>query len=179
MKLILLIVSIISASLGVQAGASPGAYDKLRKMFDTAGGPAKVADVHSWTSKIKGCAASEKSSPNEITNAAKPISVVYTSPSFGPDFPSTTLTGIGLSSSAQNIRTVNESFFTSYREVLVANELQLSTEHWYDGSDCWQDSDDVYHCDDVIKSKSANLVLRITSKYLHYKNGDTYAYCWQ
>lgn len=179
MKLIILVLSVFSASLSVHAGASPGAYDKLRKMFDTAGGPAKVADVHTWATKIKGCAASDKSSPNEITNAAKPVSVTYTSPSFGPDFPSTTFTGIGLSSATEQIRSVYESFFTSYREILAANELQLGTVHWYDGQSCYKDSDDFYQCDDVTKSQSANVVIRVSSKYLHYKNGETYAYCWQ
>ncbi|MCC2679238.1 MAG: hypothetical protein K0R29_1814 [Pseudobdellovibrio sp.] len=179
MKLILLIVSIISASLSVQAGASPGAYDKLRKMFDTSGGSVKVADVHAWTNKIKGCASSDKSSPNEISNAAKPVSVSYTSPSFGPDFPSTTLTGIGLSTTSGKISTVSESFFTTYREVAAANELQLNTQTWWDDQNCWDDSDDVTHCYDTVKSAAINLVIRLNSKSLVYKNGETYAYCWQ
>jgi hypothetical protein len=179
MKLMLIVVGVFSASLSAQAAASPGAYDKLRKMFDAASAPARIADIHALATKMKACASSEKSSPNEISDASKVISVTYTSPSFGPDFPSTTLNGLALSSTATAIRTVYEDFFTSYRETLVSNELQLTTTSWWDGTSCYRDSDDVNQCDDVLKSEAANVVVRVSAKYLLYKNGEEYAYCWQ
>ena len=42
MKLILVILSVFSASFAAQAASSPGAYDKLRNMFDAAVAPAKI-----------------------------------------------------------------------------------------------------------------------------------------
>ena len=179
MKLFLITLSIFSATLTVQAGASPGAYDKLRRMFDSANGSLKVADVHAMAAKVKDCASSSASSPNEITKAAKVVSVTYTSDSFGPDFPAATYTGLGLNSTTDQIRTVYEGFFSNYKETLAPNELQLNTTYWYTGSSCYKDTDGTRTCDDVTKSNLVEVVIRLTPKYLLYKSGEDYAYCWQ
>lgn len=180
MKLILINVFVFLATSSAFAGEpSPGAFDKLKKMFETAPAPASIAALVAELPKIKGCAGSEQGSPNVIDHWAKPIKVTYTKPGFGPDFPSEIITGIALNSTTDNITEVYSSFFVNYREALTNQGLELNTVEYYTGESCYKDEDDFRVCDPVTKSATALVKIRATAKNILIQGPSAYAYCWK
>lgn len=171
--------AILSASLNVFAEASPGAFDKLRKMFEVGSAPESVAVVYTELAKIKACAGSSKSSPNEISNIARLNKVIYNKPGFGPSFPPEVFTGILLNSTPSNYTEADSSFFVNYKEILTSSSLELTTIHYYTAQSCYKDDDGFRQCDNYTASANATAKIRINGNFLVYENGDTYAYCWK
>lgn len=180
MKLILINVFVLLAAKSAMAAEpSPGAFDKLKKMFETAQAPASVAALLAEFPKIQGCAGSTEGLPNSIDNWAKPIKVSYTKPGFGPDFPAATITGVAFNSTTDSISTVQSSFFTNYKEALTAQGFAVSTTEYYEDYDCYTDTDDSYTCDTVTKSTNVNVKIRMTAKNILLQGTTSYAYCWK
>lgn len=167
------------ASLNTFADASPGAFDKLRTMFDKASAPASIDAVYAEISKIKGCAASYEQFPNEIHTSEMPIKVTHATTDFGPDFPSEVLVGIAFNSRDKIDAKVSTNFFESYSESLQSDGLKLNTREFYRGRECDDDSDGNRVCGFIDKTRDITPKIRLTSKYLVYENGTEYAYCWK
>ncbi|MBY0554929.1 hypothetical protein K2P97_10405 [bacterium] len=172
---------ILSASLNVFAEASPGAFDKLKQMFDSGNSPTSMDAVYAELSKIKSCAGSTQSSPNDISTVAKPIKVTYTKPAFGPNFPSEVLTGIAFNSTPTYYGVVSSDFFSTYTENLTSYSLELNTVAYYvDRQVCDKDDDGFIVCDNVDKTSSfIESQIRINGNFLVYSRGNQYAYCWK
>ena len=180
MKLILINMFILLATTSALAGEpSQGAFEKLKKMFDTAPAPTSITALIAELPKIKGCAGSEQASPNEIDNWAKPIKVTYTKPGFGPDFPSEVITGIALNSSKDVFAEVGSSFFVNYKESLSSLGLELNTIEYYTGESCYKDEDGFRTCDPVTRSAAATVKIRTTAKNILIQGPSAYAYCWK
>ncbi len=179
MKLILLSL-ITFAALHVFAESSPGAFNKLKQMFDAGNAPTSINAAHAELSRIKSCAGSSQSSPNEISTKANPIKVTYTKPAFGPNFPSEVLTGIAYNSTLTQYSNTYSDFFSSYTEKLTSDSLELNTVEYYPGRDCYKDDDGNRQCDDTDKTTSFfTSKIRMNGNYLVYSHRDLYAYCWK
>lgn len=180
MKLVLINMFVFLATTSALASEpSQGAYDKLKKMFDTAPAPASVAALIAEFPKIKGCAGSEQSSPNAIDHWSKPIKVSYTKPGFGPDFPAETITGIAFNSSPDTVSEVSANFFINYKQVLTSQGLELNTIEYYTGEYCYKDEDDFLTCDPTTKTAAATVKIRATAKNILIQGNNAYAYCWK
>ncbi|MFZ3231037.1 MAG: hypothetical protein WA160_12595 [Pseudobdellovibrio sp.] len=179
MKLLSQILIILFATTSLSAQEkSPGAYDKLKAMFDSSDMPISLAAVYTKISNISACASSSQQFPDEISYSEIPIKVTFAKPSFGPNFPSETLIGIAFKSNSQQIAG-SPNFFLNYSEKISNQTLELNTLFFSTGEDCDSDSEGFNSCLSIFKSENTTPRIRLTSKYLVYSNKDYYAYCWE
>lgn len=181
MKLVLLNLIIILAGQSVFAqAASPKAFEKLNKMFEAASAPESLNQVLKEISKIKGCAGSTSENPDQIANSPWLAVAQYTSPSFGPGFPSEIFTGIALNESAGVLSDVGAEFFTGYTSQLSPQGLELaSSSFFYTERECDYDNDDKYKCHTYNRIQKINLSIKVSANYVHYIQGSSVAYCWK
>ncbi len=179
MKLILFnmfVFFLAQSALAIEAW--PGAFDKLQKMFEESKAPSSIDALLVELSKIKGCAGSYQNSPNLIDKWARPVKVSYTSPGFGPDFPSTVITGIALDSTSNGYNGISASFFANYKAVLSSQALELKTLEYYNGQTTCETEDGVYSCHVDVVTSDVNINIRQNEKHILIKGDNAYAYCW-
>lgn len=181
MKLVLVnVIVILAASSAFAQAASPKAFEKLSKMFETASTPKNLDQVLVEIAKIKGCAGSTSEAPDQIANFPWLAVATYTSPAFGPGFPAETLTGIALNQANVTRSDVYSDFFSGYSSQLSSHGLEItSSTYFYTERECDYDSNDDYKCHTYHRSKKINLNVKVSANYVHYINGSSVAYCWK
>ena len=181
MKLVLVNLIIIMATPSVFAqAASPKAFEKLNKMYDAAATTRNLDQVLAEIAKVKGCAGSTAESPDQIANFPWLAKAQYTSPSFGPGFPSETLTGIAQVEEAVTRSDVDADFFAGYTSQIGAQGLEIAgSTFFYTENECDYDANDNYKCHNYHRSKKVNLNIKISANAIHYIQGSSVAYCWK
>ncbi len=162
MKLFTLaLVSLIASAAFAETG-----FEKMKRMFDSAAAPVSVQAVIAKIPSIKACAMFRA---NSTSYTQELVMVEYTEPGVGPEFPPKNYRGVGLMGAGDR----PAAFFSTYKEVLNAQGLQISYSYQYSEIDC-DDTD----CDTSHYSRAANANIRMSSQYLLISHQGDYGYCW-
>ena len=146
----------------------------MKASYDAAAKPSDVASVLKRIASIRNCAGAQSGDPNRMYNMMIPVKAVYTTDSFGPDFPSTTYTGIGFVDSRDTSFGAGEEFFSNYRESFTKSFLKLNTTKFYSRAECDSNGD----CWDYTASVNLISEVKLSEKYLQYSSDTAIAYCW-
>ena len=176
MKPLLITMIVMCANLG-HAQLAP--FDKLKKMYDSATAPKSIAAAEASVAAMKSCAESNSQYPGEVLSNHKLVTLSYTTPSQGPEFPGVTTSLIAVTVGVVDSPTA-ENAMDSYRPVLTSQELQLDTKIYSSHTKCPKDpAPGLDDCWDSISTENVKLNIRLSAKYLLYQLGnDTYGYCW-
>lgn len=170
----LVCILFLFAQQSIAQNSSATAFDKLKASYDAAFKPTDVASVLKRIATIKDCAGAASNDPDRMQRLMIPVKAVYTTDSFGPDFPSQTYTGIGFVDSRNTSFTAGENFFSDYNESFTKNSLKLKTKKYFIDSACDNDG----NCWNYTDSWTVNAELKVSEKYIHYSSEPFYAYCW-
>lgn len=182
MKLILINMFILAASLSAFADQHPGAYAKLHKDFLAAPAPKDAASVKAFVktlpTAIGSCAASSIETPDDLSISSYPRIFTYIKPGMGPSFPTQTFEGIGFDGAYGVVRTnVGPEFFAIYKETVTPQGLEVTTTHWLDANPgCHINGSG--NCDGL-KAETVKVLIKITKDVLMYESGGSSVYCWK
>lgn len=175
MKPIFITLIVLCAQL-TYAQTAP--LDKLKKLYETASAPKSMAAAEAAVAATTNCAEASPSSPGAISSPHRLVTLSYSTPSQGPEFPSVTTSLIAVIESSME-RPAAEYAMDGYRPVLTGQELQLETKSYESHYKCHGGTDDD-NCWDTISTEIVKLNIRLSAKYVLYQlDRDTYGYCWK
>lgn len=176
MKPIFIALIVLCAQL-THAQTAP--LDKLKKLYDTASAPKSMASAEAAVAATTNCAEASASSPGAISSPHRLLTLSYSTPSQGPEFPSVTTNLIAVVETSMERPSATYAM-ADYRPVLTGQELQLETKSYSSEYRCHGNSIDDDNCWDTISAENAKLNIRLSAKYVLYQlNRDTYGYCWK
>lgn len=176
MKPLFIVLIVLCAEL-TYAQTAP--LDKLKKLYETAQAPKSMAAAEAAVAATTNCAEASTSSPGAISSPHRLLTLSYSTPSQGPEFPSVTTNLIAVVETSME-RPAAQYAMDGYRPVLTGQELQLDTKSYSSEYKCHGSSIDDDNCWDTISTVNAKLNIRLSAKYVLYQlDRDTYGYCWK
>lgn len=173
-----IMVILIATQISYGAGNSPGAYNKLEKMYQSAKAPISLAQLIKDISLIKSCAGANSDSPDYMTHVKKLNVVSFsTNPNFGPEFPPEIIKYIILNES--NEAAAINWILEKYSSNLTSQQLELNTIKYSIDRECDTDSTGETSCYDTTDIDVIQLQIRQTPQFIIFTHENSYNYCWK